>query len=100
MLLYFLNQSNDTYEDNGGCLIFIPLGLKGMRRLLSFSITNINVQQTQAAQENQSVFLQPSRLHNTDCNTTFLQAATRQLSDGLYLCLHTLEAHSKPKARV
>lgn len=57
-------------------------------------------QKTQAAQENQSVFLQPSRLHNTDCNTTFLQAATRQLSDRLYLCLHTLEAHSKPKARV
>lgn len=36
MLLYFLNRSNDTYEDNGGCLIFIPLGLKGMEKITEF----------------------------------------------------------------
>lgn len=56
---------------------------------------------------------QPKRTNQCSCSlhvsvtptvtptlVTFLQAATRQLSDGLYLCLHTLEAHSKPKARV
>lgn len=56
---------------------------------------------------------QPKRTNQCSCSlhvsvtptvtptlVTFLQAATRQLSDRLYLCLHTLEAHSKPKARV